>query len=136
MISKIYNSLAGNSENRRLVLISIGLIGGGWLLVSTWQPPIQTIEGLAWCLHQKKAVMVEMKGMCRECDEQKKDFGPYEKYLTIADCSTRARYCQQIGLSTYPVWQIPGKKALIGRQNLRDLAVYAECPIASNFPLQ
>jgi hypothetical protein len=125
-----------DTRNRRPLIIVGFLVAGVLLLVSIWKPPISTVEGLAWCLKEKGAVMVEMKGICKECEEQKNDFGQYMSYIRTVDCSKTAMLCEKQGLKTYPTWEFPAQKPLIGRQPLRTLAAYSECSIATNFPVQ
>jgi hypothetical protein len=68
--------------------------------------PIQNLEEFAKCLGDKGVAMYGTY-WCPHCQNEKKVFGDYFKYVNYVECTERAKECINAGVSSYPTWIIP-----------------------------
>lgn len=85
----------------------------------------------AKCLTQKGVIMYGAY-WCPHCAAQKKDFADDFQFVHYQECDPKGpngdkAICLAAGVTSYPTWIFPGQGALVGEQQVRDLAKLANC---------
>ena len=108
---------------KRLLLIAI-IISTVFVVGCT----TESHKDLALCLAEKNVAMYGTAS-CPHCLEQKYLFGDDFMYVPYVDCDKSPDQCTKARITGYPTWVRADGETLVGRQDLDELAQWANCKL-------
>lgn len=71
---------------------------------------------------------------CPHCNDQKDMFGKSAKGLPYIECSLpnnagQTAECARAGITSYPTWELPSGKRVLGLLSIQELATLSNCPL-------
>ncbi|MBI2463331.1 hypothetical protein HYV57_00035 [Candidatus Peregrinibacteria bacterium] len=94
------------------------------LFVVPYEQP--SLDAFSQCLTNKGARMYGAD-WCSRCQNQKDMFGASFQYVQYTNCDFREKECADLGITSYPTWNINGKTLPSGTMSLKSLGEISQC---------